>query len=122
MSPSLHSVSVRKGDSASLSLIVCADPRPRHVAWEWGSLRLEAGARIGRFSVDDVTQDSREDCYIATMHIHEADPSDERPYYLVVENDRGIDRHPIHLHVEGMFPGAQTVFIFLHNFTCTIIM
>lgn len=46
-----HSVSVRKGDSATLSLIVCADPRPRHVAWEWGSLRLEAGSGIGKCSL-----------------------------------------------------------------------
>lgn len=44
-----HSVSVRKGDSATLSLIVCADPRPRHVSWEWGSLRLEAGSGIGKY-------------------------------------------------------------------------
>lgn len=43
----MHTVSVRKGDEASLSLVVCADPRPRHVAWEWGSLRLEAGAGFG---------------------------------------------------------------------------
>lgn len=48
-----HSVSVRKGDSATLSLIVCADPRPRHVAWEWGSLRLEAGSGIGKCSLFD---------------------------------------------------------------------
>lgn len=45
--PSLHTLSVRKGDTASLSLIVCADPRPRNVAWEWGSLRLEAGSGFG---------------------------------------------------------------------------
>ncbi|XP_065093433.1 uncharacterized protein LOC135714094, partial [Ochlerotatus camptorhynchus] len=98
-----HSVSVRKGDSATLSLIVCADPRPRHVSWEWGSLRLEAGSGIGRFRVDDVTQDSREDCYLATLHIDDADLQDQRPYYLVVENDRGTDRHAVNLRVEGMF-------------------
>ncbi|XP_049288535.1 uncharacterized protein LOC125766536 isoform X2 [Anopheles funestus] len=98
-----HSVSVRKGDSATLSLIVCADPRPRHVAWEWGSLRLEAGSGIGRYRVDDVTQDSREDCYLATLHIDDADLQDQRPYYLVVENERGTDRHAISLRVEGMF-------------------
>ncbi|KXJ84278.1 hypothetical protein RP20_CCG014296 [Aedes albopictus] len=98
-----HSVSVRKGDSATLSLIVCADPRPRHVSWEWGSLRLEAGSGIGRFRVDDVTQDSREDCYLATLHIDDADLQDQRPYYLVVENDRGHDRHAVNLRVEGMF-------------------
>lgn len=45
-----YHVSVKRGDSASLTLVVCADPRPRHVAWEWGSLRLEAGAGIGKFS------------------------------------------------------------------------
>lgn len=44
----LQSVSVRKGESATLSLVVCADPRPRHVAWEWGSMRLEAGAGFGK--------------------------------------------------------------------------
>uniref|UniRef100_A0A182U0F4 Ig-like domain-containing protein n=1 Tax=Anopheles melas TaxID=34690 RepID=A0A182U0F4_9DIPT len=98
-----HSVSVKKGDSATLSLIVCADPRPRHVAWEWGSLRLEAGSGIGRYRVDDVTQDSREDCYLATLHIDDADLQDQRPYYLVVENERGTDRHAISLRVEGMF-------------------
>lgn len=44
---SAHTLSVRKGEQASLTLIVCADPRPRHVAWEWGSLRLESGAGFG---------------------------------------------------------------------------
>ncbi|XP_058821539.1 uncharacterized protein LOC131683518 isoform X1 [Topomyia yanbarensis] len=102
-----HSVSVRKGDSATLSLIVCADPRPRHVAWEWGSLRLEAGSGIGRYRVDDVTQDSREDCYLATLHIDDADLQDQRPYYLVVENERGTDRHAINLRVEGMFSAVE---------------
>lgn len=47
LNPSSHSITVRKGDEASLTLIVCADPRPRNVAWEWGSLRLEAGASFG---------------------------------------------------------------------------
>lgn len=60
---------------------------------------------IGRFKVDDVTQDKREDCYLATLHINQADIQDARPYYLVVENERGIDRHSINLKVEGLFPG-----------------
>lgn len=56
LNPAMHTVTVRKGDEASLSLVVCADPRPRHVAWEWGSLRLEAGAAFGmsRQSVSDI--------------------------------------------------------------------
>ncbi|VEN56050.1 unnamed protein product, partial [Callosobruchus maculatus] len=39
-----HEVVVESGQPADLSMVVCADPRPRFVAWEWGSLRLEAGA------------------------------------------------------------------------------
>lgn len=60
-----------------------------------------------RYHVDDVTQDSREDCYLATLHIKNADVHDSRPYYLVVENERGIDRHAINLNVEGMFTGVR---------------
>lgn len=59
--------------------------------------------------MDDVTQDSREDCYLATLHIDNADLQDQRPYYLVVENERGTDRHAINLRVEGMFSGRQLV-------------
>lgn len=40
-------IRVEKGENALLSLVVCADPRPRLVAWEWGSLRLEAGSVMG---------------------------------------------------------------------------
>lgn len=58
--------------------------------------------------MDDVTQDAREDCYLATLHINQADVQDSRPYYLVVENERGADRHSITLKVEGMFSGAFT--------------
>ncbi|XP_055388210.1 hemicentin-1, partial [Condylostylus longicornis] len=100
LNPSMHTVSVKRGDSASLSLVVCADPRPHHVTWEWGSLRLPAGDGIDRYRADDVLQDSREDCYLATLHINNADEHDARPYYLVVENERGTDRHAVHLVVE----------------------
>lgn len=53
-----------------------------------------------------MAQDQREDCYLATLHINQADVQDSRPYYLVVENDRGADRHSITLKVEGIFPGS----------------
>ncbi|XP_037942778.1 uncharacterized protein LOC119675644 [Teleopsis dalmanni] len=86
-----------------MSLVVCADPRPHRVAWEWGSLRLEAGNGIERFHADDILPDSREDCYLSTLHIERTDEHDSRPYYLVVENERGTDRHAIHLNVEGTF-------------------
>lgn len=48
--PSMHTVSVKRGEPASLTMVVCADPRPQLVAWEWGSLRLEAGTGIGAYT------------------------------------------------------------------------
>lgn len=60
-----------------------------------------------RYNVDQVSQDSREDCYLSTLHIANVDLHDSRPYYLVVDNERGIDRHAINLIVEGMFTGEQ---------------
>lgn len=61
---------------------------------------------LDRFRADDMLQDAREDCYLSTLHIHHTDEHDSRPYYLVVENERGTDRHAIHLIVEGTFAGA----------------
>lgn len=49
------------------------------------------------------------------MHIIDADVHDSRPYYLVVENERGIDRHAINLVVEGMFTGAFPNLFSLHS-------
>ncbi|KAG5882067.1 hypothetical protein JTB14_023754 [Gonioctena quinquepunctata] len=90
---------VERGQPADLSMVVCADPRPRFVAWEWGSLRLEAGAEMGKYKVDDVRQEEIEDCYVATLHIKDTTSTDSRAYYLAVENDRGTDRHAVHLYV-----------------------
>ncbi|KAL9887979.1 irregular chiasm C-roughest protein-like isoform 4-T17 [Glossina fuscipes fuscipes] len=101
--PSMHTVLTRRGDAATLTFIVCADPRPQRIAWEWGSLRLDAGSATDRFRADDLLQDAREDCYLSTLHIHHTNEHDARPYYLVVENERGSDRHAIQLNVEGTF-------------------
>lgn len=44
-----QTVSVKKGDSADLVLVVCADPRPESIEWEWGSIRLRSGESLGMF-------------------------------------------------------------------------
>jgi hypothetical protein len=56
---------------------------------------------LGRYKVDDVIQEEREDCYLATLHIKDASATDSRAYYLAVENDRGTDRHAVQLFVNG---------------------
>lgn len=48
--PSPQTVTVKRGEAAVLNMVVCADPRPLRVAWEWGSLRLEAGSGIGAYT------------------------------------------------------------------------
>lgn len=68
---------------------------------------LRSSPSADRFRADDMLQDSREDCYLSTLHILHTDEHDSRPYYLVVENERGTDRHAIHLNVEGTFTGAE---------------
>ncbi|CAG9762691.1 unnamed protein product [Ceutorhynchus assimilis] len=92
---------VESGQTVDLSMVVCADPRPRSVAWEWGSLRLEAGNEMGKFKVDDVTQEEGEDCYLTTLHVKDTSATDSRTYYLLVENDKGKDMHAVQLYVNG---------------------
>lgn len=62
---------------------------------------------LGRYHVDEMVQDSREDCYKSTLHVNGVDSADSRPYYLVVENERGADRHAVTLRVDGEFTGAR---------------
>jgi hypothetical protein len=53
--------------------------------------------------VDTLVQDEREDCYEAKLRVREVDPADARNYYLAVENERGSDRHAVHLAVSGKY-------------------
>ena len=48
-------------------------------------------------------QDEREDCYEAKFTVKDVDLSDQRNYYLAVENERGTDRHAVHLAVKGEY-------------------
>lgn len=57
----------------------------------------------GKYKVDDVLQEEREDCYLATLHIKDTSSTDSRAYYLAVENDRGTDRHAVQLYVNGKY-------------------
>ena len=49
-----HEVVAHRGQDVLLRVIVCADPRPRRAAWEWGSMLLEAGAGVGRTRADEL--------------------------------------------------------------------
>nr|XP_024219213.1 hemicentin-2 [Halyomorpha halys] len=97
-------VTALRGEDATLGLLVCADPRPRHATWEWGSLHLQVGQGLGRFQAEQlVQQEKREDCYEARLHVRQVDPTDSRTYFLKVENDKGTDRHYLRLAVRGSY-------------------
>ena len=51
---SKHDVVAYRGHNAALNVVVCADPRPRRAAWEWGSMLLEAGAGVGRTQAEEL--------------------------------------------------------------------
>ncbi|XP_065344073.1 kin of IRRE-like protein 2 isoform X4 [Cloeon dipterum] len=90
-----------RGHDAIIRMVVCADPRPRRISWEWGSMQLEAGMIMGRYKAEELAQDVREDCYEARFHIKGADAADARSYTLTAENERGSDRHTVLLAVRG---------------------
>ncbi|CAG9762644.1 unnamed protein product [Ceutorhynchus assimilis] len=98
---------VESGQTVDLSMVVCADPRLRSIAWEWGSLRLEAGNEMGKFKVDDVTQEEGEDCYLTTLHVKDTSATDSKTYYLLVENDKGRDTHAVQLYVNVLYYSSR---------------
>lgn len=49
----------------------------------------------------------REDCYVTTLKIQDADATDSRAYYLIVENDKGSDRLAVQLYVNGNTKNAN---------------
>lgn len=91
-----------RGEEALLRLIVCADPRPKRALWEWGSEFVETGKPNGRYRAE-LIDDEREDCYEARLYVQDVEPSDSRSYYLAVENEKGSDRHAVHLTVRGEY-------------------
>jgi len=87
------------GQEAVLSVSFCSDPPPRKLRWEWGSLKLGKGQSRGRFSVPELDPEKKKDCYSSKLQIENAASQDERTYYLVAENDRGVLRSGVRLSV-----------------------
>jgi len=95
------SVSAVQGQPALLELVFCADPLPSRAVWLWDGRQLQAGNGQGRYTADDLTQDSREDCYQARLRIEEVTELDQLDYTLHVVNEHGTDRHTVALSVKG---------------------
>jgi hypothetical protein len=47
-------VAVERGSDAILSVTFCSNPGPSKAIWEWGSMKLEAGYEMGRFTAEKI--------------------------------------------------------------------
>lgn len=112
-----NQVVVPIGAEAVLEVEFCANPVSNQ-SWHLGdmgsgngnSIILAAGTGHGRFvaesakkmSADGVSSAGKRDhCYVSTLRIKGAHPSDSQTYELRLTNAHGADRHFIQLAVKG---------------------
>ena len=95
-------VIIEAGQDAILESRFCADPLPEQL-WHLGSsgdnIILAAGTTHGRFSAE-IVRKIKEDCYVSTLRINGAHPSDSDAYELRLTNAHGTDSYTIHLKVK----------------------
>ncbi len=84
---------------AEIVATFCSDPRPREVYWEWGKIKIKEGETRGRFEAKERKSSEKKDCFVASLVISNAMPSDARMYHLVAKNDRGEMNYGIKLEV-----------------------
>ncbi|XP_011630185.1 hemicentin-1-like isoform X2 [Pogonomyrmex barbatus] len=117
-----------EGSPARLEIRLCSDPKPRLVAWEWGSTRLHAGEVLEpRYRALDLEPLASEDCYIAILELTSTVKEDQRLYHVIVENDRGSDRRALMLKVDepgqiplviGAVAGFTVLSVLIMGFVC----
>ncbi|XP_043482082.1 kin of IRRE-like protein 2 isoform X2 [Leptopilina heterotoma] len=123
-------VSTTEGSPARLEITLCSNPRPRLVAWEWGSTRLHAGEVLEpRHRAFDLKPLSSDDCYSAILELMTTIREDQRLYHVIVENERGSDRRVLMLRVDepgqiplviGAVAGFTVLSILIMGFVCFI--
>ncbi|XP_020282906.1 hemicentin-2-like isoform X2 [Pseudomyrmex gracilis] len=117
-----------EGSPARLEIRLCSDPKPRLVAWEWGSTRLHAGEVLEpRYRALDLEPLASEDCYLAILELTTTVKEDQRLYHVIVENDRGSDRRVLMLRVDepgqiplviGAVAGFTVLAVLIMGFVC----
>ena len=98
-------VMVPIGADAALEVEFCANPVSNQ-SWHLDNgsgnkVILASGTAHGRFFADSVkNHPNRPDCYISTLRINGAHPTDSHTYELRLSNLHGVDTHTIHLAVQ----------------------
>ena len=101
-------VIVEDGQNAILEARFCADPLPEqlwHLGHAGNNIILAAGTTHGRFDAKTVRR-IKEDCYISTLTVSAAQPSDTSEYELRLTNAHGSDSYRVRLIVRGKVASA----------------
>ena len=110
-------VIIEDGQDAILESRFCADPLPEQL-WHLGAsgdnIILAAGTTHGKFTAE-IVRKIKEDCYVSTLRINGADPSDSYVYELRLTNAHGTDSYKIDLKVRGLYTMT-------HNFCISTIL
>ena len=100
-----EAVAVPIGADAVLQVEFCANPMSNQ-SWHLGDKNgnkviLASGTGHGRFVAETVKKSpSKPDCYISTLKINGAHPTDSHTYQLRLSNQHGVDTHTIKLAVK----------------------
>ena len=96
-------VIIESGQEAVLEARFCADPMPKPL-WHLGNsangIILTAGTTHGRFDAE-IVRKIKDDCYISTLRVRDAHPSDSSEYELRLTNSHGTDSYQVKLTVRG---------------------
>ncbi|XP_074601550.1 irregular chiasm C-roughest protein isoform X2 [Brevipalpus obovatus] len=112
-----------RGQTSQLVMEFCSDPPPIKVFWHYGSIQLEV--KNVEYSPDTLKSGNRSalrhrilpftmiqakherapyyKCYKAELEIRDTDPSDEREYTLVAQNEYGTSSRILRLRVVSPF-------------------
>ena len=100
-----EAVEVAIGADALLQVEFCASPMSNQ-SWHLGDKNgnkviLASGTGHGRFVAETVKKSpTKPDCYISTLKINGAHPTDSHTYQLRLSNQHGVDTHTIKLAVK----------------------
>ena len=70
-------VTVSSGEAARLVVEFCADPPPRQLVWQWGSLTLSRDSSRGRFRAGPLERMGPPHCYLTWLQIRGVSGSDQ---------------------------------------------
>ena len=91
------------GTDARVEIEFCADPQPE-ITWIKVGVQEQVLAQDGEnYSVEEVAQGKREDCYISALTVLNPSKTETHEYVLKLKNPHGEERHVVNLRVGEVY-------------------